>query len=156
MIWKYFPYPQTTYALSSDYDTSPRPLSTFVKCGWNKWQPHASFDGTCSHRAWLSKGLPMWGPTNSDDDGNNNNNKCQHLMFDDRFFPVVISITVRSLSSPAREQSHGVRRHRLCQSNWFGSLLRERTRIANSLCVTGCNSSCKRFLLKMSKSLKEF
>ncbi len=29
-------------------------------------------------------------------------------MFDDRFFPVAIFITVRPFSSPAREQSHGV------------------------------------------------
>lgn len=41
-------------------------------------------------------------------DGDDNNDKCQHLMFDDRFFPVAIFVTVRPLSSPAREQSHGV------------------------------------------------
>ena len=54
-----------------------------------------------SPKACLSEGR-------NNDDNDDYNNECQHLMFDDRFFPVAIFITVRSLSSSAREQSHGV------------------------------------------------
>lgn len=42
-------------------------------------------------------------------------------MFDDRFVPVAIFVTVRSLSSPAREQSHGVNQMKTLpkQLIWF-------------------------------------
>lgn len=85
--------------LCCNCNTSSTPTAAEIK-----WQPPASITGTCSHGAQLSKVLPRKSNVDNDD----NNNKCQHLMFNDRFFPVAIFISVRPLSSPARLQSRGV------------------------------------------------
>lgn len=66
-----------------------------------KWQPHALL----AHLNTVFGSAYLRAANRNDED---NNNKCQHLMFDDRFCPVAIFITVRPLSSPAREQSHYV------------------------------------------------
>lgn len=48
-------------------------------------------------------------PSNGNiDNDDNDNSKCQRLVFDDRLLPAAIFLTVRPLSSPAREQSRGV------------------------------------------------
>lgn len=50
-------------------------------------------------------------------------------MFDDRLFPVAIFITVRPLSSSAREQSHGVSHMESLSEQliWFSLEHRDRT-----------------------------
>lgn len=85
----------------------PTPLQAAKKQAaapcWHHWH-------TFTRRAWLFAARPIPGPgrsSNCDDD--DDGNTCQRLLPGDRSVPVAVSITVRLLSSAAREQSGGVR-----------------------------------------------